>query len=334
MSEGGSGRGFTVSLPFLGGLFQGGPEGPSQYEQTLRQTAFNLEQVRRTGDFGTFAGPSIPIAQEESRRSRFFGALVPVYERVLETGQIPTPDFWSRWIRDFQWAGPDAVGSDTQRVPIPAAFGSGLGFQALPGTPGAPVPPQSPQLPDWRDVLWQAADAGLRLWLELRARDAARRRAKDLSYFLRTLGGRITTGAQRMPDLLQLGGFSPLNFSEGGGLLGGLGQAAAGIGSLIRSFREPDAYSQYGDPWGPNVLYSTQERTAAAMAEGLGCGAPFRAGGSALTPTTFTLTNPSTGRATWFGPYGKPVLWSRDMAAARKLKRVGQRARRVCGGRR
>ncbi len=55
---------------------------------------------------------------------------------------------------------------------------------------------------------------------------------------------------------------------------------------------------------------------------------PTRAGASAQT---FVVPNPATGRPTWFKPAGRPVLWSGDLSAARRVKKVAARARRAGG---
>jgi hypothetical protein len=46
------------------------------------------------------------------------------------------------------------------------------------------------------------------------------------------------------------------------------------------------------------------------------------------------MENPMTGKPTWFGPLGRPILWSRDLSVCKRVKRVGAKARRFSGGRR
>lgn len=43
--------------------------------------------------------------------------------------------------------------------------------------------------------------------------------------------------------------------------------------------------------------------------------------------------NPVTGKLTWFKPAGKPILWSGDLTACRRVSRIARRARRVRGSR-
>jgi len=48
---------------------------------------------------------------------------------------------------------------------------------------------------------------------------------------------------------------------------------------------------------------------------------------------TFVVANPVTGRAVWFKPAGRPILWSGDLSACRRVRKVAGRARRRLGGR-
>jgi len=60
------------------------------------------------------------------------------------------------------------------------------------------------------------------------------------------------------------------------------------------------------------------------------CGAPttgFRVGrATSMRKQNHLQCDPSTGRAEWFGPLGKPVLWAGDFAALKRVDRVGKRA--------
>lgn len=50
---------------------------------------------------------------------------------------------------------------------------------------------------------------------------------------------------------------------------------------------------------------------------------PFRPGmGVSARASMFVLPNPVTGRPVWFGPYGRPMLWSGDLAACRRVSRI------------
>lgn len=62
---------------------------------------------------------------------------------------------------------------------------------------------------------------------------------------------------------------------------------------------------------------------------GGGLAAPFTARG---TPRLHVMTSP-TGRVTWFRPAGRPVLFSGDFAACKRVRKVAGKARRRMGGR-
>lgn len=61
---------------------------------------------------------------------------------------------------------------------------------------------------------------------------------------------------------------------------------------------------------------------------------PFRPTMAGAASQTFVMANPVSGKPTWFGPRGRPLLWSRDLAVCKRVKKIGARARRVSGGRR
>ncbi len=42
----------------------------------------------------------------------------------------------------------------------------------------------------------------------------------------------------------------------------------------------------------------------------------------------FVATNPMSGRLTWFKPAGRPILWSGDLAATKRVRKIAARARR------
>lgn len=80
----------------------------------------------------------------------------------------------------------------------------------------------------------------------------------------------------------------------------------------------------------------TQQLTAEAreLASG-GLASPFKVtcGGSRLAAQTHIQINPVTGSLTWFKPAGKPILWSGDLAATKRVARIAKRARRSRGKR-
>jgi hypothetical protein len=60
---------------------------------------------------------------------------------------------------------------------------------------------------------------------------------------------------------------------------------------------------------------------------------PYRATPAGHSAQRFIGINPTSGRMQWFGPLGHPVLWSGDLTACRRVRKVAGKARRRLGGR-
>lgn len=60
-------------------------------------------------------------------------------------------------------------------------------------------------------------------------------------------------------------------------------------------------------------------------------GSPFRPTMAGAAAKIFMIGNPVSGKATWFGPLGRPLLWSRDLSTCKRVKRIARRARRAGG---
>ena len=99
------------------------------------------------------------------------------------------------------------------------------------------------------------------------------------------------------------------------------GQAAPGGAPLGLSFGDPTPGIQI-----PGTGMTLGDTAAVAP------GQAFRTGRCGAVASVHVKTNPTTGKPTWFGPLGRPILFSRDVRAAKTLKRVGRIARRVTGG--
>ncbi|GAG21361.1 unnamed protein product, partial [marine sediment metagenome] len=54
----------------------------------------------------------------------------------------------------------------------------------------------------------------------------------------------------------------------------------------------------------------------------------FRAGGQSARAQFFRTQNPITGQDTWFRPAGRPLLWSGDLTACKRVKKIARRASR------
>jgi len=99
------------------------------------------------------------------------------------------------------------------------------------------------------------------------------------------------------------------------------GQAAPGGAPLALSFGDPTPGLQV-----PGTDLTIGGSTAVARLAN-----PFRAGQCGATATVHVQTNPTTGKATWFGPLGRPILWSRDLAVTKRVKKIARRAKRAGG---
>lgn len=142
--------------------------------------------------------------------------------------------------------------------------------------------------------------------------------------------------------------FAPSTFASGTDFLTGAGSLASGIASVINAIRSPSNMPG-GMSFLPTATIGGIARVAGGLATGAGLGAaamelfqgsgggcptsPFTAGTAGARPTIFVAANPVTGRATWFRPAGRPILWSSDLSACRRVRKVAGRARRRLGGR-
>ncbi len=61
---------------------------------------------------------------------------------------------------------------------------------------------------------------------------------------------------------------------------------------------------------------------------GAGVFSPFVPTMAGARAQKFIAMNPRSGRITWFGPIGKPILWSGDVSAKKRVERVAKYARR------
>lgn len=62
---------------------------------------------------------------------------------------------------------------------------------------------------------------------------------------------------------------------------------------------------------------------------GGGGGTPmFRATMAGARAQMFRAQNPATGKDTWFLPAGRPLLWSGDLTACKRVKKIARRASR------
>lgn len=84
-----------------------------------------------------------------------------------------------------------------------------------------------------------------------------------------------------------------------------------------------------GGPTGINLSSGPNVATASG-----GCTTPFRTGNASnVVAQDFWITGPD-GKCRLFGPKGRIILTSSDVAASKKVKRVAAQMNRVCGTRR
>jgi len=62
---------------------------------------------------------------------------------------------------------------------------------------------------------------------------------------------------------------------------------------------------------------------------GSGLMSPFRRTLAGAAAQPFIASNPVTGRSTWFKPAGRPILWSGDLTACKRVNKIARRARRA-----
>jgi len=119
-----------------------------------------------------------------------------------------------------------------------------------------------------------------------------------------------------------------------GSVLSGIGSAGSSIASIINAIRGPQAM-----PGGMSFVPTTQPGVMGGLAQALTGGnacptAPFaNSASSAVSAQHFVVAHPVTGRAVWFKPAGRPILWSGDLSACRRVRKIAGRARRRLGGR-
>lgn len=147
-------------------------------------------------------------------------------------------------------------------------------------------------------------------------------------------------------DTQSQGGGSPL-----GGLFGALGQIGSSAVSAALTPRARINVFQGGstpgalpggallnpsisDPLGLGLSLIPNVSMGAAATAGDALTSPWRqtAGGASAQP--HIAVNPVSGRLAWFGPLGRPMLWSGDMRACKRVNRIARKAKgRRVGGR-
>jgi hypothetical protein len=122
---------------------------------------------------------------------------------------------------------------------------------------------------------------------------------------------------------------------EGGGFGGFGGLLGQGI-NLASQFFGPQA--QPGGAPTPSLFnFDLPGIDIVGQGQGAGCSAlqsPFASGGQrGSRPKIHIRPDPITGRPVWFRPAGRPLLWSSDLTAVKRVRKIASRARRARGGR-
>lgn len=332
MSEGGA-SGYTPILGAISGLFGRPNRERSQFQQTVRQVHYNiaaLEQGRIPG------GWPLPASIIEGVPNPNAG-LIPAALAALR-GWLANPVGSPR---DY-FVGPPPTPPAPPPQPAPIPQGPNL----PPQTPQTTTQPPTPAA-GWSD--WVATLPGkLASAAELSALLGAL-----ISLFRRpnvtALPVGYGTGIGWIPQTL---GGPNVPYQLGGGLLTDLGGLAGGVASVINAIRGPQAMpggypvmgASFVGPAGGAIARSLPWVLGGAGA-GLGAmelfggnggscpTAPFAQATAGPRAQIFVAANPVTGKPTWFRPAGRPILWSSDLSACRRVRKVAGRARRRAGGR-
>jgi len=97
------------------------------------------------------------------------------------------------------------------------------------------------------------------------------------------------------------------------------------------TFPQPFPHPQEGFP----PMFANGGAAQGAIIPGTGCAtSPFRSGAQATARASlFCLPNPLSGKPVWFLPAGRPLLFSGDVSAMRRVRRVASMAGRASGRR-
>lgn len=141
------------------------------------------------------------------------------------------------------------------------------------------------------------------------------------------------------PGQLPTGGFDPMamNFvpANYGDFMGGpssLGGALGGVASIINAIRGNQAMPG-GFGFMPSLVASQQNSMLNLGAGGCPVSPFADSATSSVRAQAFVATHPVSGKAVWFKPAGRPLLWSGDLSACRRVRKIAGRARRRLGGR-
>jgi hypothetical protein len=273
-------------------------------------------------------GFNVPIVGSVARLARTFDRW---FNKPLKPSRGPTAqEQRDMRARALGYASAAAIPVFQRSLPTRAGV-----FQAA----QAGVPPGAQQPPSTAEQILDAAIRGVQRGYELR----------ELLVLLLGL-------FRKEPRVPGMEGFYvpyltiPTPGGVGGGALSGTfdwGSVGQGIAAIIQAFKGGQAQAMPGGaPFSMPIPGSLNLPSIFAPSFGgvvggssttapAGCpsGSPFSGGGMVARPSTFFVPNPVTGKLTWFKPAGQPLLWSGDLSAAKRVRRVARLAKRRAGGR-
>lgn len=332
MSEGGGIAPYGGVIGAIANLFRS-DRSPSQYNAAIGQARYVADYVDRTG---VLPGLPRPIAYPGRETSTLPQTLAAALRGVVTSGVIPSA--WDGFSPQFSPLPPTAT---PPTVPAPT-----------PGTP-TPAPGPSTPLPSPRTPAPATQQPTVQRDLREYVRLAVL--AAQAAAFIRELIGAFRRSGRAAPPGFPViylatpnGGTMPYYFSQpanGGSGFNydpfGLGSLAGGVASVINAIRGPQAMPggyplAFGDYSAVGVNPTVGSANNVAMLSS-GRGAcptsPWAVTTGAPRASTFVMANPVSGKATWFKPAGRPLLWSGDLSACRRVKKIASRARRRVGGR-
>jgi hypothetical protein len=172
----------------------------------------------------------------------------------------------------------------------------------------------------------------LRIWQNLQ--NWQRRGPGTIRVSLPDWGGAGLPPTARRPDMYVntsiLGG-------EGGGWGGLIGQALNTAASIWGPNQAMPGGARMGFQNGGSSFFDLPGIDIVSQGQGSCMGnltSPFAAGGGrGARAKTHVQCDPVSGRPVWFKPAGRPILWSGDLSACKRVRKVASRARRARGGR-
>lgn len=117
----------------------------------------------------------------------------------------------------------------------------------------------------------------------------------------------------------------------GGGVIPSNGGVGGFLGTLLGGLAGGLAGTALNNPLTGQPLNFGVPFVDIAPSGGAAIFEPYRQSVGGYTAQNFIAPDPQSGALKWFGPLGKPLLWSRDLQAVRRVGKLAGRARRSMG---